>query len=331
MKRLGLLAAAGVLLFGGLFPLALGDDRTELLQSRDGQSNHEPTSGDALDPSKRDTVRVATVDALGANVVVPVYLFNSKKRLAGSLVSLKYGSDLVTCDSVSFADTRLVASEFRVAQVRLQEQVIQFTLLSVSGHNGDGDDEGDDGNEDEDNPLTHSVPPKDFGVLAFLHFRVTGAPSPSNHFAPIDTFLSVPLVVRFRGEKIDPVKHKQNAELRRATFVPGGINFLTSPVTRERDGALPKSFELFQNHPNPFNPSTTLRFAVPQTSRVELAVYNILGQKIRTLLDEVVPAGVYSTEWNGTDDAGMGAPSGIYFARFAAGSRVATQKMTLLK
>ena len=94
---------------------------------------------------------------------------------------------------------------------------------------------------------------------------------------------------------------------------------------------LPHKFALENNYPNPFNPNTILEFSLPTGEWVNLAIYNILGQRVRVLIDEFRLPGEHSIIWNGINDNGEGVSSGIYFARLAAGKNVATLKMTLLK
>ena len=94
---------------------------------------------------------------------------------------------------------------------------------------------------------------------------------------------------------------------------------------------LPESYSLGQNYPNPFNPSTTIRFDLPETATVRMAVYNLMGQKVRTLLSSEMAAGVHSLEWNGLNDQGTQVASGIYLYRLEAGSFKQTRKMILMK
>jgi len=82
--------------------------------------------------------------------------------------------------------------------------------------------------------------------------------------------------------------------------------------------ALPKDYALMQNYPNPFNPSTTIKFALPEASRVTVEIYNLLGQKVSTLVSDQLTAGYHEVVWNGTTSAGQLVGSGIYFARFNA-------------
>jgi hypothetical protein len=95
--------------------------------------------------------------------------------------------------------------------------------------------------------------------------------------------------------------------------------------------ALPTYYSLSQNHPNPFNPSTVISYALPQKSHVELAIYNILGQEVITLIDTDKPAGEYEATWTGRDTRGKPVSSGVYFYRLKASDFVSSRKMLLLK
>jgi hypothetical protein len=81
---------------------------------------------------------------------------------------------------------------------------------------------------------------------------------------------------------------------------------------------LPKEYALMQNYPNPFNPTTNIKFALPVSSRVGVEIYNLLGQKVRTLVSENLNAGYHVVEWNGVGSAGEAVGSGVYFVRFNA-------------
>jgi hypothetical protein len=95
--------------------------------------------------------------------------------------------------------------------------------------------------------------------------------------------------------------------------------------------AVPTEYSLKQNYPNPFNPSTEIRYELARSGSVELAVYNLLGQKIRTLVNQTQPAGVYSAQWDGQDDFGRAAASGVYLYQLTAGDFKETRKMLLLR
>jgi hypothetical protein len=100
---------------------------------------------------------------------------------------------------------------------------------------------------------------------------------------------------------------------------------------QENPSGLPKEFALFQNYPNPFNPQTNIEYALPKGSQVNLVVYNILGQKIRTLVDEFQNAGMKKVMWDGKDQRGNEIPSGIYFYKLKAENYSQTKKMVILK
>jgi hypothetical protein len=92
------------------------------------------------------------------------------------------------------------------------------------------------------------------------------------------------------------------------------------------DPALPKTFELHQNFPNPFNPATSISFAVPKSARVRLQVFDLLGRVVLTLVDEDKNPGAYNVTWDASTR-----PSGLYFYRMTAGEFVKTEKAILIK
>jgi len=103
------------------------------------------------------------------------------------------------------------------------------------------------------------------------------------------------------------------------------------PWISEPTATIPDRFELKDNYPNPFNATTEIKFALPQESYVKLAVYNIMGQKVKTLFDGRKTAGVHKVVWDGRNDSGEIVASGVYFYTIRAGTYIETKKMTLLK
>ena len=95
--------------------------------------------------------------------------------------------------------------------------------------------------------------------------------------------------------------------------------------------SVPKAFALSQNYPNPFNPTTRVSVEMPKSAEVEVAVYDILGQKIATLLSGQQGAGYHTVEWNGTNQAGLNVPSGTYFIRMISENYTKVQKVMLMK
>lgn len=92
-----------------------------------------------------------------------------------------------------------------------------------------------------------------------------------------------------------------------------------------------KSFQLFQNYPNPFNAVTEIRYALPSECKVKLVIYNILGRKVRTLVNEQQSTGLISVRWDGRDDKGSDVSTGIYLYKLQAGEFTETKKMLFLK
>jgi len=89
--------------------------------------------------------------------------------------------------------------------------------------------------------------------------------------------------------------------------------------------------ELMQNRPNPFNPTTTIRFVLPAREDVSLAIYDANGRLVRTLVNEVRGYGSHEVTWDGRDDEGAPAGSGVYFYRLRAGKLAQSKKMVLSK
>ncbi len=94
---------------------------------------------------------------------------------------------------------------------------------------------------------------------------------------------------------------------------------------------LPVRFELGANFPNPFNPSTSLRFSLPVAGQVRLDVHDIRGRHIRALVDEIREAGYHTVTWSGRDDSGATVASGAYLYRLQAGDFVSIKNMILVK
>ena len=95
--------------------------------------------------------------------------------------------------------------------------------------------------------------------------------------------------------------------------------------------AIPEAYGLSQNMPNPFNPSTTISYEVPESGAVKLVVYNLLGQQVRTLVNDNIEAGYHTIVWDGADEFNRQVASGIYIYKMHAGAFNATKRMMFLK
>jgi hypothetical protein len=100
--------------------------------------------------------------------------------------------------------------------------------------------------------------------------------------------------------------------------IPIGIE----PISNE----IPQRFELYQNYPNPFNPVTTLKFQIPKSDFVKLAIFDVTGREILILVNEELDPGIYETDWDANNY-----PSGVYFYSLTSGSFTQTKKMVLIK
>jgi hypothetical protein len=110
---------------------------------------------------------------------------------------------------------------------------------------------------------------------------------------------------------------------------PGAGNDVREIGTAEE--SRPAEFSLSQNYPNPFNPYTNFRFALAKSAHVKIDIFNIVGQRVKTLVDEEMKAGVYAADWDGKDDRGKSVSSGVYFYRMQAGDFSDMKKMLLVK
>ena len=113
-------------------------------------------------------------------------------------------------------------------------------------------------------------------------------------------------------------------------IIAGDENYI-SQMIEEILSVIPEEYSLKQNYPNPFNPTTNIDFTVPATGPVELVIYNIMGQRIRTLKSGNIKYGYHSVQWNGLDDRGLHVASGVYFSELMARDFRQTRKMLLLK
>jgi hypothetical protein len=136
-----------------------------------------------------------------------------------------------------------------------------------------------------------------------------------------------------------PVNVKQDISADNNKVVRITQAFISNPNAREipiegQNGPLlPTTFTLYQNYPNPFNPITKIEFDIgsSEPQEVKLKIYNILGQVVRTLVNESLDAGHHSVEWNATDDGGGRVATGVYLYRLEVGDNAQTKKMLLLK
>jgi len=105
----------------------------------------------------------------------------------------------------------------------------------------------------------------------------------------------------------------------------------TATGVADGKNGIPKTFELANNFPNPFNPTTMIRYAVPRSTSVSMSIYNMLGQRVRTLVDGAISAGYHEVEWDGRNESGQQVESGVYFYRLQTGEAPLVKKMMFIK
>ena len=115
-------------------------------------------------------------------------------------------------------------------------------------------------------------------------------------------------------------------------MVLGVCNYIGLDLSQiENEAGMPGRYSLLQNYPNPFNPTTTLRYNLPENSHVTITIYDMLGRKVKTLINETQYSGYRSIIWDAIGNNGERASAGIYLYQIQAGEYISTKKMVLLK
>ncbi len=164
-------------------------------------------------------------------------------------------------------------------------------------------------------------------VWVSLEHTQTSDNSWTYHSFDLSQFIALSNHVQVRFQASDEV----NGSLVEAAVDDVLLNAFIPLATGADEAVLPAHLVLGRNFPNPFNPKTTLRFALPTSGTVALAVYDVQGRRVATLANGPMDAGYHEIEWLGLDDAGKSVSSGVYFSRIAFGKEVLTNKMLMLK
>lgn len=127
------------------------------------------------------------------------------------------------------------------------------------------------------------------------------------------------------------VNSSMNVEMVNAIVAINGVESLANNAETVMLKAIPSVYSLAQNFPNPFNPTTTIEYSIPTTGNVSLVIYNIAGQKVRTLVNGTQSASFYKVVWDGKNDNGMSVATGTYFYKLVSGNYSKIVKMTLMK
>ena len=146
-------------------------------------------------------------------------------------------------------------------------------------------------------------------------------------------------IFNIAGGRASSSNYRIHGTLGQAGGVSSGMNFrlitgiITGITFEEFNGlsVLPESFDLSQNYPNPFNPMTAINYAIPRTTKVTFAIYDLLGREVMRWEGDKIEAGYYSIRWDGRNKWGAQVSSGIYIYRIIAGDFIGTKKMVLLR
>jgi len=256
----------------------------------------------AQDPGVPDTCIIQRIEKVLPNtqVIVNVYVFNDE-HLQAITIPLVYpdtNSTLpVKCDSVSVVGTRSATAAMTTDSFSIDNVKHRVAVYAIwfAGDLAPGS-----------------------GSVAKIYFS-TGPTWDSTWSVAVDSTFFPPM-----SELSFDEPGGTNSFI--PVFHPGALD-----VKDVNTPSKPTVFTLAQNYPNPFNPKTMIRFALPKDSWVRLEVYNILGQKVKTLVDEKLAAGIKEVEWDGKDTKGLEVASGIYFYKIKADNFSDVKKMVMLK
>lgn len=239
----------------------------------------------------------------GEQIVVPVNLQNSNIGLMALSVPLQYNSAYLRVDSISFVGTLLKNNMTPLVQIDNDGQSFRFTYSPTSGV-----------------PLIT----EESGLLANVYFTIdVSAPEQTVSVDSVNELVySGPPDLWVRVEMADST----GINLFLPQYSAGEVTILSPMDADDGFAGIPRVLNLNQNYPNPFNPTTTIAFSLPERAHTTLRVYNILGQEVVTLIDEVLSPGQHEIRWDASDRA-----SGVYFYRLTFKDKALTKKMALLK
>lgn len=245
----------------------------------------------------------------GDQIAIGLYLSNNDINLAGFTIPLYYPENTLILDSVTY-DGSFITGEFNT----LVDSTSRTNCVRISAIPADI----------TQNPVPEMLSPN--GLLATIHFTVANDAAPG--YATLDSLN----VIEYIGSYTDltyaiNMTDGSGTMVYFPNFESGGVNVMVpTAVNDDNLGVLPSDFSLAQNYPNPFNPSTIIEFTLPRTSNVSLDIFNVLGQKVSTLINGQLSAGQHSVEFNAEDQ-----PSGIFFYRLAYDDGAITKKMIFIK
>lgn len=247
-----------------------------------------------------NTIVASKVRAEADKVIVPLELKNVQTMSALDL-PLTFSKG-VTLEEVRFEGTRSADFDFKIGNIYNDKQMVIIGLIPmVYGQKSD-------------------LAPGN-GEIADLVFRIDDPAVKEITLTPTTT----------NDPDHSPMFVYVDEKGAVASMTPELSGFSVALTGAVATAALPTDFALKQNAPNPFNPTTSISYDLPKPAKVRLEIFNVLGQRVKTLVDNYQEAGTQSVIWDGRDNAGSSVASGIYFYRLSAGDFTATMKMMMLK
>jgi hypothetical protein len=263
----------------------------------------------AKDTGNRDTFRIGQASFSSESEFSVPILISHDETLAAMDIPLTYSKG-VTLTSVTFENTAVAGFDVKIANIDQENSRVSIGLIDMV-------------NAPKTDP---NLKPAASGEnsIAVLNFKLD---DPNLRTVEIGTFSSEEPqheLMFVYNEYVDGVPNVRdlNPEFTGASIA---LDASASKTT------LPTEFTLSQNVPNPFNPTTDISFALPTDSKVSLSIYNVLGQHVKSLVDEYMRAGFQTVSWDGTDNSGRTVASGVYFYKLRADNFSATKKMLMLK
>lgn len=263
----------------------------------------------AKDAGNRDVFRVGSAEFSSPTEFTVSLSVIHDEDLAAMDIPLTFSKG-VTLDKVTFEGTRTADFDVKIAKIDNENSRVVIGLVDMVY-------------APKENASMKPAVNGDNSV-AVLHFTLTDPSLKSLEVSSFSADAPRHELMYVYNEWVNGVPHVQSLN----PSFEGGTVALDS---RAPSANLPTSFALSQNVPNPFNPTTQVSFALPKAAKVNLAIYNVLGQQVKTLVDGDMAAGYQTVTWDGTDRTGSQVASGVYFYKLRAGDYSDTKKMLLLK
>ena len=263
----------------------------------------------AKDAGNRDVFRVGKAEFTSPTEFSVSLQVIHDEDLAAMDIPLSFSKGL-TLNSVTFEGTAVKDFDAKIAGIENEKNRVVIGLIGMVYSL-------------KENANLKPVPSGD-NTVAVLHFTLNDPDLKTIEIAPFSNADPKHELMYVYNEWIDDVPHVQSLN---PEFQGGTITL----ESRTPTGNIPTEFGLSQNVPNPFNPSTIVEYALPKDAQVNLSIYNVLGQHVKTLVDDMQRAGKQTVTWDGTDNGGNSVASGVYFYKIRAGDFSSTKKMLLLK